>query len=70
MAELTGRFELLAAQASELQRPEHHDVGRVVDLRREAKATLRLIDAVLILRSPTEYRQEDQESLSHNENMS
>ena len=56
MAELTGRFELLAAQASELQRPERHDVSRIVDLRRETKATLRLIDAVLILRSQSEYR--------------
>ena len=52
MVELTGRFEALAAEASELQLPKHQNQGRIALLRHEAQAALHLIDAMLVLRDP------------------
>lgn len=52
MAELTGRFESLAAEASELQQPRRLNPGRVAVMRGDTLAALQLIDAVIVLRFP------------------
>lgn len=52
MAELTGRFESLAAEAAELQQPRQQNPGRVAAMRSDTLAAMRLIDAVIVLRRP------------------
>ena len=59
MVELTGRFEMLAAEASELQLPRHQNLGRIALLRQETHAVLCLIEAMLVLRQSGQFRRPD-----------